>query len=149
MELPVLSDFDEKQRDFFMSDPIRNERLEVFGVRYQVWQVILQSVDRLGYVKATQVQLAIRSGVTERAMRSHFAAFKQAGMIEKRRDSSGRMRFYVCPEHYWNRKNVVVNKELKSRQANVSKRRRERQADLDQRKRSANITGSVDGGKVA
>jgi len=106
---------DDLKRKFVMSDPIENERIDVFGTRYKVWQIALQSLVGHGFVGFTQREISFRAGISERAVQSHFAAFKDANMIERKRDSHGRMRFWVCPEHYWNYKNVIRNKYLGKR----------------------------------
>lgn len=107
---------------FVMSEPARNERLEVFGVRYQVWQVILQDMRTFGWVKSTQLQISIKFGISERAMQKHFAAFKEAGMIERVRNPQGEMKFKVCPEHYWNYKTFIRDKHIAHRRKAIKRK---------------------------
>lgn len=108
---------DPDKTGFYMVDPLRSERIDdaVFGVRWRIWSVILQGTDDRGFIGHTQNSLSIRLGVTERQMRSHFSVFKKAKMIEKGKDSDGRIRFRVCPEYFYNFNRVSRNDEVRKR----------------------------------
>lgn len=113
-----------------MNDPIRNERLTIFGPRYQVWNLILQTLDGNGFVKATQKEISIRYGVSERTIQDHFKELKSAGMLEKKRDSEGRMRFWATPEHYWNYKLFRRNDLLAKRNTHLTEEQVDRIEEL-------------------
>lgn len=102
---------------FYMTDPVRCERIDdsVFGVRWRIWSVILQRTDDRGFIGHTQNSLAIQFGMTERQIRKHFAVFKDAGMIERGKDSDGRVRFRVCPEYFFNFTRKSRNDEVRKR----------------------------------
>jgi len=129
----LTSDYDESKDykvRFVMSEPARNERLEVFGPRYRVWQLILQTLTSRGFVNGTQREISIRAGIQERAVQKHFTAFKQAGMLEKKRDPDGRMKFWVAPEHYWNYKLHVRNRKLAERCTHLSEDQLHKMSEL-------------------
>jgi len=48
-------------------------------------------------------------------MRNHFMVFKTAKMIEKAKDSEGRVRFRVCPEYFYNFDRKARNKQVRDR----------------------------------
>jgi len=103
---------------FYMTDPVRCERIPdyVFSIRHRIWSVILQRTDDRGFIGHTQKSLAIQFDVSERQIRSHFAVFKKAKMIEKANDSEGRVRFRVCPEYFFNFDRQARNKQVRERQ---------------------------------
>lgn len=98
-----------------MSEPVRNEQVDVFGIRYQIWQRILQSTYGQGHVHVTQREIAIEYDMTERAVQKHYAALREAGLLERSRNRDGRVTFRVAPEHYWNFKVAIRNRQVSER----------------------------------
>lgn len=89
---------------FWMLDHVRNEQITCFGDGYRVFMLILQGTSSMGQIDVTQAELAVRSGLSERAIRDHYAKFKADGLIERRRNGNGRVKFFVTPEYFWNYK---------------------------------------------
>lgn len=118
---------DPDKTGFYMTDPVRCERIDdkVFGIRHRLWSVILQRTDDRGFIGHTQNSLAIQFNMTERQIRKHFSVFKDAGMIERGKDSEGRVRFRVCPEYYFNYDRKSRNDEVRKRQGTAYERAQE------------------------
>lgn len=110
---------DPDKTGFYMLDPLRSERIDdsVFGIRWRLWSVMLQKTDDRGFIGHTQNSLAIQFDMTERQVRKHYSVFKAANMIEKCKDSEGRVRFRVCPEYFFNFNRISRNKEVRERRS--------------------------------
>jgi len=107
---------DPESEAFWQFSAIRASRCKTFGKAFRVWALMLDATkNRAGMVEITQAELGRRADLSEKTIRTFYRQFEEDGLLEKRRNSAGRIKFYITPEAFWNRRLVIRNREVKTR----------------------------------
>ena len=102
----------ESKNKFWMIDHVEAEHLKSFGDGWRVFTLILQGTGSKGQIDITQAEISRRADMPERSVRYYYKKFKEDGLIEKRRNHNGRMKYFVSPEYFWNYRLVYRNADV-------------------------------------